>query len=400
MNVLFSLTNLELGGAQIFALRLASAFAAHSGQTVYVYDHHPEYFQPGMTDQLPPSVKVLSYSRFAFVRFLTWKLHALIRRLGFSFGFRDWLNQRMFLRCLRTRNITIINSHMSESDYIIARLIGQTSCKLVTTMHGEYEMGTENPNHIGKNLAFILSKMSGLIYIADKNLKAVAQALPASQVPLVRKICIGIPAQAVPAKMPLRSNLNIGNSAFVLGMFARGIPEKGWEQAIAAFREVSLRFPEREIHLVLMGNGSYLKDLCDNARLERLHLLQFGERPLDCFPYIALFDVTLLPSYFPGESVPNSVIESLYWCKPVIANRIGEIPWMMDHEGETAGFLLEPRADGKADTKELADRIGAYITEPALLAKHRVLATHAFQKFTIETVVQRYLQVFNEVAAT
>ena len=40
MNILISITNLETGGAQMFALHLASALAEN--HTVYLYDQRPK----------------------------------------------------------------------------------------------------------------------------------------------------------------------------------------------------------------------------------------------------------------------------------------------------------------------------------------------------------------------
>lgn len=397
MRVLFSLTNLELGGAQIFALRLANAFAEKTKQTVYVYHHQPEYFQEGMTDHLFSSVKVVSYSRYAFMRFIIWKLNALILKTGSTFEFRSWVNKKMFLHYLKRKRIDVINSHMSESDFIIANLIDSVNCKFVTTMHGEYEMGKENPNHIGKNMAFVLSKMDGIIYIADKNLDAIKHALPKENPVLIKKICIGITAGNNLLVKRSRQELQIDPSSFVLGMFARGIKEKGWSEAIDAFINLQGLFPYKDLHLILMGNGDYLKHLVEKHAIKNIHLMQFEHNPLDCFPYIELFDATILPSYFPGESVPNSVIESLYWGKPVIASRIGEIPWMLEYKGHLAGSLLDLDASGKVNVTEATSALASYVTDSAMLKQHQSLAYKAFDKFRIESVVDQYIHLFNHV---
>ncbi len=397
MRVLFSLTNLELGGAQMFALRLANAFATKTRQTVYVYDHHPEYFQKGMTNNLSPLVKIISYSKYRIVRFFIWKINAFILKTGSSFEFRTWINKKMFLHYLNAKKIHLVNSHMSESDFIIANLKESIRCRFVTTMHGEYEMGIENPNHIGKNLSFILSKMDAIIYIADKNLNAITHALPKNNMPLIRKICIGFTGNRQNFKTRSRKNLNIDRAAFVFGMFARGIKEKGWAEAIEAFSKTQTLLPDKEIHLVLMGNGNYLKELCEKSNVSNIHLLQFEDNPLDCFPYIELFDATVLPSYFPGESVPNSVIESLYWSNPVIASRIGEIPRMIEYENKLAGFLIDIEASGKASVKQLIEAMSKYVNDRELLKDHRVLAQKAFEKFRLESVVEDYIYLFKEI---
>lgn len=136
-----------------------------------------------------------------------------------------------------------------------------------------------------------------------------------------------------------RDSLNIGQDDFVLCMVARGIPEKGWEEAIQAVNWANAR-SARNIHLLLIGDGPEFDRLCDLKCSERVHFLGFRQNIRD---YFATSDMGFLPSRFRGESAPLVVIDCLLAGKPVLASDIGEIRGMLDSPEGLAGQLFSLR---------------------------------------------------------
>jgi glycosyltransferase involved in cell wall biosynthesis len=126
-----------------------------------------------------------------------------------------------------------------------------------------------------------------------------------------------------------------------------------------------------------------------------VHFVGFAANPID---WVRLFDVGLLPSYFPSESLPNSIAEYLFCGIPVIATRIGEIPQMLDVPGQgLAGVLLEQSKQGLTNPEALTAAMQAYIEAPLLLADHKALAAQCFDKFRMDHCVAAYEAIFAQV---
>jgi len=396
MNILFTVTNLEIGGAQMFVLRLASAIAEQIKKDVYIYDHNPEYRQNGILNEISPRVKILSYTKNKYLVFLTWKINALFLRVGFKSSFRQWVNRKVFRKAIKKYKINIVNSHMGDSDLISAEELDDKSVIFIPSTHGEYEMnkGSER-REMDKKIHKVLSRANGVIYSTEKNFEAIKEELSHYTIP-VKKIHIGIPCKLQNIKPVTKGQIGIPDDAFVIGMVSRGIPEKGWKEAIDSFLNVKKKHPQIQLYLLLIGNGIYLKKLVEEYADLTIRLLQFEENPLEYISFVQLFDIGILPSYFSGESVPNVIIEYLYFGKPVVATAIGEIPQMINSNGKIAGDLV-PYFNNKADVKKMEETISQYIDNPNKYIETSALAKEAFKKFRIENCVDEYLQMFHEV---
>ncbi|MFC7670062.1 glycosyltransferase family 4 protein [Hymenobacter humi] len=196
------------------------------------------------------------------------------------------------------------------------------------------------------------------------------------------------------AVLPDRSQLGVAATSLVFGMVARGIEQKGWAYAIRSFEALSEKYPQA--HLVLVGQSEYLSQLKLAHQHPRIHFVGFAANPID---WVRLFDVGLLPSYFPSESLPNSIAEYLFCGNPVIATRIGEIPHMLKVPGQTelAGKLIEQNGHGLTTPDELTQAMEDYLLQPQLLVAHRQLAQQCFDKFRMEHCVAAYEELFAAV---
>ncbi len=111
--------------------------------------------------------------------------------------------------------------------------------------------------------------------------------------------------------------------------------------------------------------------------------------------WIEAFNVGLLPTYFPGESLPNSVIEYLSLGKPVIATKIGGILEMLTFEDRQAGCTVDLTSTGVGNISQLAEAMTRYLDKPDLLEEHAELAKQAFKNFLSMNVLhamKQYLQ--------
>ncbi|NLR92506.1 glycosyltransferase family 4 protein [Flammeovirga agarivorans] len=403
MNILLSITNLHLGGAQMYALRLAESLSKELGTKVYVYDHNPEAVNKGLLDTYKDRVSINTFSYNPVVLFFIWKINAIILKFGFKFRFRDFINEFYFKRFIKINNINIINSHMYASDKIVSfcKLKTDLNFKFIITMHGEYELNKNEKKekiNLEKEYRTIINSSDGIIYTADKNYNAIKNYLLNDQ--LIEKHYIAIP-DLLDYKLTKRDvlfqELGISQDTFILGMVSRGIPEKGWELLLQSY-ELLKKEIDREICLILIGDGEYLSKLVkEYSHLEGIHLLQFESNPLDYLYYVQIFDLAFLLSYFQGESVPNVIIEYLYFNKPIIASDIGEIPKMIcDEANNQAGDIIKNSTDGKVNIKEVANVVNKYMNDLNYYNYKKRITGEAFKKFKIKECTDKYISFYKK----
>ena len=181
-----------------------------------------------------------------------------------------------------------------------------------------------------------------------------------------------------------------GNSNFSIGMMGRGDALKGWETLITSFKQL----PE-DADLYLAGESDYLNDLKKGYKEDqRIHFLGYCN---DIEAFYNKLDVFVLPTLFPYESLPNVIIESLFYGVPVIATDVGEIANMLkDDDGKRAGFLLD-KVDGKINIDQLKDQLLYLYNNPNVLTEMKDLAKKAFEKFNMETCVADYISLYNRI---
>ena len=393
MRILFSTTNLDLGGAQMFIMRLAEELN-DKGHEVFVYNHQPEWSNKDFLSSFSKKIIIINYSDNRFLLSLTWKLNGFFSRINKRFSFRNWINERKYKRTLLRYNFDIINSQMYMADSLNAKIATVLGIPFVITTHGEYELNFSHGDLDFDKLARrCLSTASAVIYTAEKNIEAIRSLI--SQGTPVRKILVGFNGDAIKKYDVDPATLGIRNGDFVIGMVARGIPEKGWNELIEMFVRLKESYAKRNLHLILIGNGDYLKQLFHSKKIDGMHLLQFSKDPLEYFSWIAHFDMGVLFSYFKGESVPNAVIEYLYHGLPVLSTSMGDINKMIFSENGLAGEVM-PLKNGKADIDIALHIVKKWLDDPEYFNQLKSNTKAALEKFRMENVAKEYLEVYTE----
>jgi L-malate glycosyltransferase len=388
MNILFSLTNLSRGGAQLFVIHLAHEFAKNKENKVYIYDHNPEYSSPEIYAYARNKVEIISYSRSWITRFLIQRLNGLINRLGIRWNFRNYINKIIFKKNLIRKKIEVVNSHMSASDFICAEIV-PNFIKLVVTLHGEIELYKSNPEIFTKTLK-LLDRKPFIIYTAEKNKNIIEPYLKEKRIDF-EKIYIGINPSEFEIKNIVKQDVFNEEHVFVLGMISRGIPEKGWLFLTELFEKLSKKYSH--LRLLLIGDGNYLQMLIKNLNNPKIRLIQLTENFQDYFSFYSLMDLFVFPTFFEGESVPTVVAESMYWEIPVLANDHAEIKNMMLTNNGLAGECI------KIESKEemvnnYIKAIDQLINNPEKLEEKKINCINAFRKFEIEVIKNRYWEIF------
>ena len=182
----------------------------------------------------------------------------------------------------------------------------------------------------------------------------------------------------------LRAELGLGPDVVVFGSQGRVLRRKGYVEMVRAAKVALDRMmpEERErCRFVVLGDTpedfrpdhvAECRELARGLGIDRwVSFLGFRE---DVKPYVAEFDVAVVPSVYP-DPLPRAVIESMAMGKPVLAFDVGGVAEML-RDGAT-GALVAPPADGDegggpasaGGVAGLAEQFVRYLRDPALRAE-------------------------------
>lgn len=403
MNILVAVEELRIGGAQTFALRLAQALH-EAGNQVYLYNMYWQLTEHDLLKRLAPDVELLQFQpQIKLLDNALMRAEGWLQRRGKSAALRYGSLRRHLEEVIKEKNIEVVHSQTFKCDHLLARILGSfPRVPLVITMHGDYEQflafyrsGTDYviPDYPQK-LAETLTRVNGIAYLSDQNLEVLRPevvSVPTAHIHL-KRIYNGLAAHfSVEAGHFTRAALLIPENAFVVGMVARGVPEKGWEPLILAYQRLK-DGNARPVHLILVGSSQFLTLLKEKYHDDNnLHFLGFVNNPVDC---VATFDVGVLASSL-KESLPNSIAEYLFCGKPVISTDIGEIQHMLTtDEGHKAGILISFPEEGLANAQDLYQAMQDYATNESMQKQHQQYARQAFAKFDMVRCVQAYTELY------
>ena len=281
--------------------------------------------------------------------------------------------------------IDIVHTHHGATDEAATYL---SEIRRVVTLHGMYE--AMEPLRLQNLLKIVREKVNAFVYIADKNLKPFID----SNINIDERFFkIGNGLEKFSINPVPRKTLNIPENSFVACVVSRAIPQKGWQAAIDAV-ELANKNSSRRIDLILVGAGEIFDKL--NGKVsEFVHLTGFKSNVRD---YLAAADIGLLPSEFAGESFPLLIIDSFFSGRPVVSSNLGEVTNMLKNSnGELAGVVFE-LIEGKVPVETLSEILIRLANDSAEYEKISARVDGAAQKFSIEKVAEKYIEVYNAVA--
>jgi glycosyltransferase involved in cell wall biosynthesis len=170
----------------------------------------------------------------------------------------------------------------------------------------------------------------------------------------------------------LRQELGLPDDAVIFGSHGRVLARKGYLEMVRAACVALARLDRRErerCHFVVVGDTpqDFKPDHVEECRAlaRRLGIerqVRFLGFRADVRPYIAGWDVSVVPSVYP-DPLPRAVIESMAMGKPVVAFDVGGVREMLS---DAEGTLL-PAAP--PDVVRLASAFIRYLRNPALRAR-------------------------------
>lgn len=382
MRILLVTPDLDRGGAQIVMSRLAAGLVA--SHEVFVYSMiKPERGNLLLKNLQRSGVRVSSSG------FRGWG-EKIVRRLRLL----QRIHARQLQNLKRKHRIQIVNSHLAAAERCVCKAFERDSIPLIGTDHGCYRALLAPVSGLGRkeDYAAIFNRSDGLICPSESNLKIAAQHSWKSGF-RTWKVYYGYPLPQATGNATQDRN----SEPFVFGMIARGIPEKGWLEAVRAFQRVRAAVP-RPMILRLVGSGPGIDELRRNSTAEELADVDLVGEVDDVVSLLQSFDVGLLPTWFELESLPNTVIEYLAHGIPVVSTPIGGIPEMLKGKVGTAGLLVPlDVGTGKADVNHLAAAMERLATDEEFRRELSETALQSARKFELQKMIDSYTSVFVEV---
>ena len=388
MRILLVTETLTAGGAETFVVRLANALAPDHEVRIAVL--HDELVNEAIVAKVHSGVRV-ERLRLPVKRWL-FRIDSLARRLGLDWSINRWAQHHWLSKIVKHWPPDVIHSHLLKADRAATDICAShRGLRHIITLHGDYVpflSGQADPQmlKLEPQMARIIDRADAVAAICRNQVEFVSRRYPDA----VAKTSLIYNGYAPWRAKRLIQPVN--GSALVFGMVSRGVERKGWAKAIAAFAML----PPGSARLVLVGEGPFLDHLQRQPQLLGVEFAGFSPDPVD---KIETFDVGLLPSKFPNESLPTVIMEYLFCGKPAIATNVGEIREMLrTPDGELAGTLLD--FDGnQISTDQLAAAMQTYFDDPALRRRHAALAPAAFAKFEMGKCASAYAQLYAELVA-
>ena len=187
-------------------------------------------FRTGLTrPSARSSRQVYPFNHLAFQALVGGvKLTSLLFRSRIDFSFLRLFYAKSLIRCIRSKNVDIIHTHLFTTDIIGAVAAQATGVRAVTTIHGDYMMydahehfrTMSNIKYFGAKFRMILQTYSAVAVISDEQLQFFSRKMGElkTATPLF-KIYNGFSATE-PNPMITREELGVPDDALVFGMAA------------------------------------------------------------------------------------------------------------------------------------------------------------------------------------
>jgi glycosyltransferase involved in cell wall biosynthesis len=232
-------------------------------------------------------------------------------------------------------------------------------------------------------------KVTNWVFTANKNVVPFAEAeLYDEASTRFVKIANGMmPPTIAPVS---RSQMHIPDDAFVLCCVSRAIEDKGWAEAIEAVARAR-KLSNRDIRLVLVGNGPVYDEYCQTGVDDFVYLAGFSENSVG---HYAAADVGIMLTKFKSESFPLTIVDCLFAGKPYIASDVGDIRNMLTQGQNVAGAVVELE-EWEVPVDTVAQIIAAFASDKQKYLDACALVGDVANRYKIDVVTSKYVNLFN-----
>ena len=284
----------------------------------------------------------------------------------------------------------VVHTHLGNADFVGGLAARSLGTPFASTIHADRWIA-------GRKLKLKLDLMARVRRHCAATVIAVSESSKRAYIAEgwdrpehVEVVYNGIGAQPEPgAGAAVRRELGLGPDDQMITMMSTLRPEKGFDVAIDAVRQVRQRFPRAR--LVIAGRGPWQHGVAELAAAAPGVVLLTGHRD-DVMAFLDASDVALQPSRY--DAFPTSILEAMAASVPIVATAVGGIPEMI--EDGISGMLVPapPRADAIAAA--LIEMLGSTESRVRMAAAAR---DRFEQRFTDEAWAQRLRDVYERVLA-
>lgn len=211
--------------------------------------------------------------------------------------------------------------------------------------------------------------------------------------------CVVIPApypnsaqKQDPMDTTLRNLLELKQNEKIIGFVSHILAAKGAMEFVRASIIVFKQVPD--LHAVLVGGAfprhksfidSIHSEIEQNSLQDRIHLLGYQDNVLDLMKE---FDLFVFPSR--SEACPIVVLQAMQAGKPIVATRVGDVPYML---ADTGAFIVEPM-----DIEGIARSIQNLLTlsDEEKLAMTKKMRNNLYKNYTLAQVSSLHFKVYNQ----
>jgi glycosyltransferase involved in cell wall biosynthesis len=295
----------------------------------------------------------------------------------------DLLAWRRLTRFLRERRVDVLHAHMWGSNFwgsVLGRVCGVPA--IVAHEHSWAYRGKPYRRFLD---GYVIGRLATVfLTVANRDLMVEWEHVPAQKVRLMPNPYIPRPA----VDGDLRAELGIGADVPLVGTAARMRPEKELEVLIDGFASVARAVPDAR--LLMAGDGPSRprleRHVASRGLADRVHFLGMRE---DIDAFLRALDVAAMSSRFEGS--PLFGFECMAHEVPLVATAVGGLNDVFENR-RTA--LLVPAGDSEA----LTDAIVALLRDPDLRARIAAAAHAELENYTIDRVVGRYVELYEELS--
>ncbi len=395
LNVLHVINSLEIGGAETFLLRLITQ-QKKEGHTPFLLVINPQNndarFEEKWKKELPGRI-FYKWSENKLVKVIGERVNGVSYRVSRQKVYDKYNERRRkayYNGIISDNKIDLVNSHLLGADFFVLDVLKKyVNFPFVITSQGCYN-DYKNEDRVVE----LVKEINGMTYVATKNLNIFNKA--GANLPKAKKLVYnGLP---LPDKSTFKKRSEFGLKAedFVFGQVTRSIETKGMEVSIKAVIDTVEKHKLDDLKLVIVGpeNGYYINL---KEKYKAYEYIIFPGVAITPTEFVGMFNVGMLPSYFPSESCPSTIVEYLSCEVPVISSGVGEIKSMVSNEGKYAGIVIDSiDEDGVPLVSEYAKAVFNMYSDSKLYESYKSLTLGAYRKFSIDLLEKEYFDIYQK----
>lgn len=294
---------------------------------------------------------------------------------------------KSLLKIFRKFSPDIIHTHGCMSARIAGRLYGKS--KIIYTRHSVFEPSPKISKGIGKAINGFVNNSTAdrIIAVADAAKDNLTDTgVDEKKIVVIQNGVEPLKKISEEEKKVLRSNYNVSEGEFLIGIAARLNEVKGHVYLLEALK--ILKEEGFRLKLLIAGTGDYEDAIREKAReLDVVHDVIMAGFVSDVTGIMNILDANMNAS-FGTEATSLALLEGMSLGVPAIVSDFGGNPGVVTH-GEN-GLIFRTK-----DSSDLADKLRMYLSDEALRQKltensHRIFD----EKFRAEINTRRIENVY------